>query len=183
MTTGYYPSTGLADSKSVERNRGLFVTLPTGEIVNVDENDVTVNDLIIMIGSGGAEWLSPGSSDPLRAVPHALVLNLGNDKQATRNWYGKMFLPPPDAMLHGRPGISFKQHRDEMINESKLSSIDSIFNSELEKFSTGGKSHPSVFRALSTTPMSCTTSLGSPGVMCWAQCQAISLAGKVINIA
>ena len=217
MTTGYYSTlfptdnTPPSHSTSSSSTRGLFITLSTGEIVNVDENDITSDDLIIMVGKGGAEWLSPqGTLSPLRAVPHALHVDLGSDQYNTRNWYGKMFQPPLNAELSNLPGVKYQQYREEMLHASSLYHIDKnhLINPEEEnsiQYSnnnekdlitikrslhngmvdhSGTRKNGENMNMMTTNavtaiaPISCTTKDGDPGVMCWAQCQATSLAGK-----
>ena len=76
-----------------------------------------------MLGDGWEQWLSPGLTAPLRAAPHAMTMPRAAPSAAAaaqappphtpppppsellRLWYGRMYLPPSDALLppHGFP--------------------------------------------------------------------------------
>jgi len=85
MTTGYY-------DENKEDKSGLYVELPSGIIARAGLDD---NSLVIMVGEG-ARWTGAVLGAPLRPVPHSMIAGI---KSSTRSWYGKMFLPPIDAIL------------------------------------------------------------------------------------
>ena len=193
MTTGYYSTSG-NNKEQVNTQRGLFVTLPTGEIVHVSESDLTRNDLIIMIGQGGADWLAPKHGVSLRAVPHTLIVDLGNDKEATRSWYGKMYLPPLDAELYNQPGVTFKEFQDKQLKT--LQSSNKFMNrAKTDKndlvsvpVACGKSMHESgVATSAANTEnvniygdsghtfhMLAPTSCASTEIMCWMGCRSVS---------
>ena len=166
MTTGYYSSNIKTESK-----RGLFITLPSQEIVHVDEDDLRTSDLIIMIGKGASDWLEPKSGVRFRAVPHALVVDLGNDVHATRSWYGKMFQPPKDAQVSQRAGLTYENLRGSMV-ESFVSNVRKATN-DLKVSATRGyletvQESPSSFSLMAAT--TCDLGKGRSGILCWMQC-------------
>lgn len=59
MTTGYYAG---AEASSIS---GLYIQLPTGNIARAAFSD---DALIIMVGEGGAKWLSPVLGLPLHML-------------------------------------------------------------------------------------------------------------------
>ncbi|KAK3268024.1 hypothetical protein CYMTET_23447 [Cymbomonas tetramitiformis] len=72
--------------------------------------------LVFMLGDGVDQYINPKlSSGPyLRATPHAMVMPQHGEKE-WRAWYGRMFLPPSDA-LSEKHGLSFGQLRERMID-------------------------------------------------------------------
>lgn len=96
MTTGYF-----RDEKNVpsKQKNGLFLKLKNDnnnedEVFEVVADD---NSLILLMGEGAEHWLTPAFGKPFRAVPHALRLD--SSSFSNRAWFGKMFLPPSDAIL------------------------------------------------------------------------------------
>jgi hypothetical protein len=85
----------------VDLTSGFYIQLANGEISEVafTEHD----DLVILLGDGVNQYINNKISTvgdaeehrPLRAVPHALKLD-GNDQ--ARVWYGRMSLPPANAL-------------------------------------------------------------------------------------
>ncbi|CAM9548268.1 unnamed protein product, partial [Ectocarpus fasciculatus] len=136
MTRGLYVQSDGHSPSSPQPSNGLYVRLPTGTMVQaVAEEDA----LIIMAGEGAAVWLTPKLGRPLRAVPHALVTPVSADG-TTRAWYGKMYLPPSDAMAAAWGGLSYEQYSEHTARRPSVSS-DSL-------------------------PAACEET----GVMCWQQC-------------
>jgi hypothetical protein len=160
MTTGLYSN---ADSST---KNGLYMELPTGAIVEVEARD---DALIIMVGKGGATWLAPLLGLPFRAVPHALSIRMkpsSDDKDSTRAWYGKMFLPPSDARIPYFD-ISWGIYRNQTRN---LLFSSKTTRSDIIPAACGGESH----RYALTSSTACETNDGDAGVMCWAQCMSVS---------
>lgn len=83
----------------------FYLTLPDGEIVSVDFGDG--DELVIMLGDGVDQYFN-GKSDvtALRAAPHAMAMPESSTSTQSRVWYGRMFLPPDEA-LNERTGLSF----------------------------------------------------------------------------
>ena len=204
MTTGYYSndSHNFNTQKEQGNQRGLYITLPSGKIAHVTESDLTSNDLIIMIGQGGADWLSPRLGASFRAVPHALIVDLGENKHATRSWYGKMYLPPLDAELYKPTGVTYQEYRNRQLTsvqsaqlstKRNLNAINShpaacgenindnnhifpINKSENENTSgatTSIKVNNNEPAFRLLVPETCKVSqTNEPGVMCWQRCVA-----------
>lgn len=119
MTTGLW-----SDDSSINSAHGVYIETPTGVLARMESSD---NALIIMVGDGGARWLAPKLGASLRAVPHALLADVihaqSTNKIRTRSWYGKMFLPPKDAIIHdlSMTFAAFREHQLEVI----LGNLDS----------------------------------------------------------
>ncbi len=73
--------------------------------------------LVFVLGDGWATWLNPLLRAPLRAAPHAMVmprriapLAAAGGGRVARVWFGRMFLPPADAVLHpkGQPFAAWR---------------------------------------------------------------------------
>lgn len=94
MTTGLYTSEK-GEVISDETN-GLYLKLLSGAVVEVQ---TTEDALIVMVGDGGARWLAPMMGANLRAAPHSLRVSSSTQQAHSRSWFGKMFLPPADAIL------------------------------------------------------------------------------------
>eukprot|EP01031_Cornospumella_fuschlensis_P028931 gene28931-34916_t len=98
MTTGYY-----VNFPSNQVN-GLFMKLPSAEVVRISIPD---DSLLILTGEGASKWVDRGDAPAFRAVPHALHLDLPAGSRGRRNWYGKMFLPPADALVSQDPAVTY----------------------------------------------------------------------------
>ena len=71
--------------------------------------------LVMLLGDGIVELVNPRShsSRPLRAAPHALRMPQGGQRAGdARLWYGRMVLPPPDALDETRGNVTFGEVRD-----------------------------------------------------------------------
>ncbi|KAG7363631.1 hypothetical protein IV203_026992 [Nitzschia inconspicua] len=103
---------------------GFYIQLADGSAVEV-EFDVEQDDVVIMLGDGVHQYVNPAWEkdterlDLLRAVPHALQMPVGDSDEndvAPRIWYGRMVLPPPQA-LHPSSTKTFEEVRASMINK------------------------------------------------------------------
>jgi len=103
-----------------QRNDG---TIPNGFLIQLGDGttaevafDSQIDDLVIMLGDGVYQYINNGDADDapstLRAVPHALTLP-DNHHEQPRLWYGRMVLPPPEA-IHPN-GSTFQELRTAMI--------------------------------------------------------------------
>lgn len=108
MTTGYY------SSDVVSEKSGLCIELSSGTIVQVKPDD---DSLVIMMGEGGNSWFQPVFGKPFRAVPHALYVNSDGIKSSTRSWYGKMVLPPSDAVISSSNGYTYQKLREYQLKQ------------------------------------------------------------------
>ncbi len=90
MTSGYYQNAQPSEAS------GLYFKLPNGE-----ERKAAVDEdaLIILMGDGAARWLAPVLGAAFRGIPHKLVVDLPVGQHSSRSWYGKMYLPPADAVI------------------------------------------------------------------------------------
>jgi hypothetical protein len=100
MTTGLY-----SENSKVCDESGLYIQMPTGFVSRANVPD---SSLIIMVGEGGSRWFNTKLGLPLRAVPHKLEICFESTTSSssihnTRAWYGKMFLPPKDALINLTP--------------------------------------------------------------------------------
>ena len=181
MTTGLYIS-DTGDMIDDEPN-GLYMQLLSGSIVEVHTKD---DALIIMVGNGGARWLAPLLGLSLRAVPHGLWV--GSSGQAyTRAWYGKMFLPPGDAVLPASSGANkltvdyeaYRQMARHHVVESDSASkeflqsgcgdaiLETHHNDGREKVDSVNSYTQLVGNEL------CSAEDGT-GVLCWMQCMSVA---------
>ncbi len=164
MTAGFY--SGAAPSEA----SGLYIQMPTGAKARAV---VAEDALIVMVGDGGARWLAPVSGAPLRAVPHALVADLEAGSQATRSWYGKMYLPPSDAVVP-QEGISFARYQQLQSDALAAAKAQSRhFVSDYSAFlpsACGGDALSFVL----TSSTDCVTADGDPGITCWMTCQSVA---------
>jgi hypothetical protein len=160
MTYGLHSTPGSGSS--------LFLQLPSEQTVQVAPSP---DSLIIMVGQGGADWLSPVLGAPLRALPHALVLDLPSG--GTRSWFGKMLLPPADALLprHYGVNVSFQSYREKEIAASVLSAPELLPSACGRRFlPLPSSAPPNRFLRLAEEPL---CSEGDE-VMCWQHCYAVS---------
>eukprot|EP00964_Phaeocystis_antarctica_P153435 scaffold121710_cov57-Phaeocystis_antarctica.AAC.1 len=105
---------------------GLEVQLHDGKRARLPAA-LAAGSLVIMIGDGWHQWINPGLRFPLRPAPHAMTMprlmsRLDAEAAATdaatdaaaprplRLWYGRMLLPPADALLPPH-GFSFESVR------------------------------------------------------------------------
>eukprot|EP00798_Chlamydomonas_sp_ICE-L_P017150 gene17150-23460_t len=78
--------------------------------------------LVFMLGDGVDMYINPYLPEgvaPLRAAPHAMIMPR-HAATESRVWYGRMFLPPADALVESNgvsSGISFRQLRSLAIDE------------------------------------------------------------------
>ena len=108
-----------------EISSGFFIKDEDDVLVEVafDEDD----DLVIMIGDGFDQYVNSRLAKKLRPVPHSLILPSYGETE-TRAWYGRMVLPPFDA-VHPSHDLTFGELREQMIRSSN--------NNTEEKFQMG----------------------------------------------
>lgn len=156
MTTGYYRGENIAD------DRGLYVELPNGQVCKASLDD---DSLVIMVGAG-ARWLSPILGASLRPVPHALVSGMTN-QGSSRAWFGKMILPPVDAILRD------DSSRDNSMTFGKYRRLTSIPNNYLSlPTGCGMNEETDTYSLLSTSE--CLMPDGTKGLMCWKKCSSVA---------
>jgi hypothetical protein len=121
MTTGFYSGPPSAQA-------GLYLQLPNRDTrVRVE---VQEDALIVLAGEGARSWLTPVLGTAIRAAPHALVAGLEprvsqQDGTAatpmTRSWYGKMFLPPADALIPSGNNGEKMRFEEFIVLQSRMS--------------------------------------------------------------
>jgi hypothetical protein len=160
MTAGYYAGDYRTDE------HGLYVELPTGQVcrASVDEDS-----LVLMVGAG-SRWLSPMLGAPLRAVPHAMVAGI-HGEDSSRAWFGKMILPPADAIImQDGKATSFQQYRHLITTASDEHSHSLPTGCGSYDASAAAVTNP--YMHLSTSQ--CTAEDGSAGLTCWTQCYSVA---------
>ncbi|KAI2488621.1 hypothetical protein MHU86_25675 [Fragilaria crotonensis] len=93
---------------------GFYIELQDGSRATV-EFDAT-DDLVFMLGDGVNQFINPRLSKEsarLRAAPHALTMPY-HDVDEARVWYGRMVLPPSDA-IHPEHGVTFDEIRQGLM--------------------------------------------------------------------
>jgi len=102
----------------------FYIEMKDGSRALVDFDE---DDLVIMLGDGVNQYVNPkveSSGVSLRATPHALVMR-NHDNEKARVWYGRMVLPPSDA-VHPEHQETFGHMRQLMIDASLSSTGDDI---------------------------------------------------------
>lgn len=95
----------------------FFIRLQNGSSVKVDF-DSQKDDIVLMLGDGVNQYIQSNNSHNLRAVPHTLALQ--EESQEARLWYGRMVLPPPNAVHpHSTRHETFGDLRSSMIRGEK----------------------------------------------------------------
>ena len=170
MTTGFYTSPD-DPAEGTDTPNGLIIQLPSGQMAQVESSD---DSLIIMVGAGGADWLSPVLGSPLRALPHALKIPPVLAAQGgSRSWYGKMYLPPWDANLPGTNGITYGQYRrSEVQTMAASAALDHEHSVSFPTACSGLGSGRSQSYSYIAKNVLCGSD--NSGVMCWTQCMDTS---------
>lgn len=155
MTTGYFSS----EQPSVRS--GLYLAVPGADGKEKRVKAVMAEDsLILLMGEGARNWLKPVFEKPFRAVPHAMVVDIPPGSSNSRAWFGKMYLPPTDAILPS-----------ENIPYSQYHQYESDYQSNKHHLPLACGGSPSYQIILQNQP--CEVN-GEPGVYCWTQCQSVS---------
>jgi len=89
---------------------GFYIKLQDGseKKVHFDERD----ELVLLLGDGVHQYINSHREAPLRALPHALKLDMAQDP---RVWYGLMVLPPLDA-VHPVHQVTFETLRSHVMS-------------------------------------------------------------------
>jgi len=177
MTSGFYSSSSPSVSSS-SPFRGLLLELASGMRVQVGIQSEAA--LVVMVGSAAAGWLRPVLGAPLRPAPHSLLAGLSpSDPLETRSWFGKMYLPPQDALLpatasNGIPMTYGRYRQSELASQGERPS-------ELQlPAGCGGKPEESLppagyggYTSLASNDL-CQINGGGTGVYCWMQCMSVA---------
>jgi hypothetical protein len=105
FTPGMMMSSNNKDNNTVASEGFYIVEEDSNKIpIQVDFN-IDTDDLVFMLGDGVNQYINNRLTDKensdrrhLRATPHAVSLKAHDDSQA-RVWYGRMVLPPKDALV------------------------------------------------------------------------------------
>jgi len=168
---------GLYSGAEEQASAGLFLQTRDGGMLRLGSYEVA-DSLVFMVGEAGAKWLAPVLGKPLRAVPHKLVASFQGQAEASRSWYGKMYLPPSDALVpistiagspigSSEPMTTYARYRAEMNRALSSSSSSQL----LQAASLPAACGPNAQLMSSTT---CTALDGTAGVECWMQCMSTS---------
>jgi len=164
----------LTANPEVHAEEGFVVQRWDGSTMKVAPT-VEASALIFVIGDGWGQWLNPQLSTPLRAAPHQMAMphTMGNTAGGipiTRIWYGRMYLPPSDAVLHpgGRPFAEWRHffsHHPPAANSTALTSsplATDMLDASLPVGCAGG-------RRFLTSDDSC----GANKIFCWHKCVSV----------
>lgn len=175
------------DVKTIDyhTDQGLFIAIVPAAMVSIEDRQITDSytgdfliklfdgtevrtefddsSLVFMLGDGVNQYINDkliGDVTPLRAVPHALIMPSSNTGQESRSWFGRMFLPPQDALMTGRD-ITYGQLKNVMVQEQSDQTL-SIGCSQ--------QSAPSVLsRKLAAESCDTTNS-----IWCWMRCMSFT---------
>eukprot|EP00939_MAST-03C_sp_MAST-3C-sp1_P001151 g1151.t1 len=103
-----------------ELHHGLYVKRADGTIARAILQEQGRGRLIFMAGEAMRQWTHPSVGNAVRTVPHAVVLPKKSDVVeeggVARLWYGRMFLPPGNAIVGASEGaITFAEYRAENV--------------------------------------------------------------------
>ncbi|KAL9180129.1 hypothetical protein ACHAXT_008099 [Thalassiosira profunda] len=108
----------IVSEDSLEPSDGFYIQDSSGErkMVEFTQED----ELVFMLGDGVNKIINSKLADDrntLHGTPHALVLPVSKDASNARVWYGRMVLPPNDALLPGTD-TTFGQVRQSLVDSS-----------------------------------------------------------------
>jgi hypothetical protein len=198
MTTGYYSGVDAGGGRALDA-RGLRMELPSGQRVQVQTRDEA--SLLVLMGAAGASWLEPVLGAPLRPVPHGLFAAVRPGE--TRSWFGKMFLPPGNALVPvdavvgrkgGQAGMQpyavYRQRELQQQHQQSSASKEewtSLLPTGCGGYTSQFPSSPSHSYSVAPSRLSmhsnysavaenalCALSDGTTGVLCWMQCRSVA---------
>jgi hypothetical protein len=151
-----------AETISQSSKGHFYIQLKDGSRALVNFNE---NDLVIMLGDGVNQIINPiiaPSGVSLRATPHALDMESNSSgSNRARVWYGRMVLPPFDAIHPKHDDLTFGRLREKMIDASLSSNPSTDDDKALEM---GCSRHDAMARQLEDV----TCAAGS--TYCWHRC-------------
>jgi hypothetical protein len=127
------PSSKETSTIDLHTDQGLFLVFTPGRLSNgqltkgffietADDGLQEVvfeaqDDLVFLLGDGVNQYVNDKvvGSNKLRAAPHALQLEVYDNGQAARAWYGLMVLPPSSAVHPTHGGITFGEIRQGLV--------------------------------------------------------------------
>lgn len=167
---------------SEDQTGGKFeIQLRNGDRVEVR---LLGDELVFMLGDGVNRFINTRkvSGPQLRAVPHSLTMR-AHDANKWRLWYGRMFLPPQDAVIdsHGTTQSELRQHLAEAWVASDLDEDDDAEFSRRDWLSLGCSGPPQFrvaeLRELNSDPpcasgsrRRCSGSCADNQLHCWWRC-------------
>ena len=149
-----------SSSKASSLSGGFFIGQQDGSTVEVEFTKE--DDLVFMLGDGVNQYVNPklDGMSSLRATPHALTMPKHSAEEA-RVWYGRMVLPPADAV--------HPQHKDKTFAELRQEMIDASLSGNDQDSLLAGCSNHMVARQLEET----TCEEGSGTLYCWHRCMSL----------
>ena len=155
-------------TKQLQLSDGFYVQDSYGEKASVKFSEE--DDLVFMIGDGANQYINNNLVEskgamPLRATPHALSFPAQMDSSDVRVWYGRMVLPPNNALVH-EMDLTHGEVREALRDASTTGDIISLGCS-----SQGMKAGIHTSRHLSgpSIILNCT----ADELFCWYQCQPL----------
>jgi hypothetical protein len=127
------PSSKETSTIDLHTDQGLFLVFTPGRLSNgqltkgffIETADAGLqevafeaqDDLVFLLGDGVNQYVNDKvvGNSKLRAVPHALQLEVYDDAHVARVWYGLMVLPPSSAVHPAHGGITFGEIRQGLV--------------------------------------------------------------------
>eukprot|EP00471_Norrisiella_sphaerica_P006583 CAMPEP_0184490978 /NCGR_PEP_ID=MMETSP0113_2-20130426/19326_1 /TAXON_ID=91329 /ORGANISM="Norrisiella sphaerica, Strain BC52" /LENGTH=590 /DNA_ID=CAMNT_0026875137 /DNA_START=122 /DNA_END=1894 /DNA_ORIENTATION=+ len=120
---------GVNQGRSLHASPGFYIKMTSG--MEVEAMFPDPHCLVFMVGSGLARWVDGAQRTGIRnGVPHGVRIPAAS----TRLWFGRMFLPPKDA-LSLDTGMKFMDYRDLQLLDfyKEQSSLGCVQNVESER--------------------------------------------------
>ena len=177
---------GTVATQAAPADDGFYVQRWDGSRVRIARSSER-SSVVFLVGEGWSTWLNARLSVPLRPAPHAMVMPRMGPHQV-RVWYGRMFLPPADAVqhTHGTPFRVWQQfHAAQPVNmlasstpALKLSAVavaaDHLSNASLPVGCGGGRRFGERSGSRLLTHTADTNGCVADQIFCWHQCVDVS---------
>jgi hypothetical protein len=155
-------------TKQLKLSDGFYVQNSFGEKATVKFS--AEDDLVFMIGDGANQYINNNLVDsndamPLRATPHALSFPAQIDSSDVRVWYGRMVLPPNNALLHDM-GLTHGEVREALMKASTTGDTISLGCSSQDMKAV---IHTSRHLSGPSEILNCT----ADEMFCWYRCQPL----------
>lgn len=106
------PAMAVKNGKLVDVADGFEVEVPPSKSPSRIALPNSGDCVLFMVGDGVSNWIDKNSIQPLRSVPHRLIMEKHNG--LARAWFGRMFFPPKDAFLP-KQQVTFRDLRMKSI--------------------------------------------------------------------
>ena len=117
--TTAHPAAAAATAAKSSADDGFYVVRRDGGRAHVAPAHQS-SSVVFMLGDAWQRYVNPHLADPLRPAPHTMSMPASAARQssALRVWYGRMYLPPLDAVE--RPGTQpFGLWQQHVVNEQR----------------------------------------------------------------